>query len=183
MKTYTEYRDCAICRASFLITSSSSKYCSKDCRRVFLRENWLRCYHNNKKAYDDKSRAWKAAHPDVVRETKIRYIRKMGAVSRDEYLSSLPRGRDHKWYNGGGTTDMISRLNDPAWKKLRIKVWKRDGFKCAHCGIKLGDGKKPVTHHITPWKETMDDSIDNLITMCNSCHLKEHHRMRKEILV
>lgn len=57
----------------------------------------------------------------------------------------------------------------------RIKALERDGFKCQECG------KKDVldVHHIDGKGSTFpvpeqNNSIENLITLCRSCHRKIH---------
>lgn len=58
----------------------------------------------------------------------------------------------------------------------RLKVLERDGFKCVMCGStdrlqvhhKDGNGRnKP--------KEQQNHDLDNLITLCAVCHIKEHN--------
>jgi endogenous inhibitor of DNA gyrase (YacG/DUF329 family) len=57
------------------------------------------------------------------------------------------------------------------WKKLAQEIRKRDNFICQFCG------KKNATdvHHIIPRRIKIDNSPDNLITLCRSCHAKIEH--------
>ncbi len=58
-------------------------------------------------------------------------------------------------------------------EKTRLKVLKRDSYKCVYCG------KSPATHpgivlhidHIKPFSKGGDNSIANLQTLCNKCNL------------
>ncbi len=52
--------------------------------------------------------------------------------------------------------------------KLDGEAYARDGFCCAECGKEEGI----EAHHIAPDVE----ELDNLITLCHSCH-KKHHDM------
>jgi len=77
----------------------------------------------------------------------------------------------------------IARINDPtligkAYQKsnrldenLRIATLMRDGYQCTQCGKK---NTNLDAHHII-WKENLGkDTIQNLITLCKSCHRKVH---------
>lgn len=58
-------------------------------------------------------------------------------------------------------------------EKTRLKILKRDSYKCVYCG------KSPATHpgivlhidHIKPFSKGGDNSIANLQTLCNKCNL------------
>jgi CRISPR/Cas system Type II protein with McrA/HNH and RuvC-like nuclease domain len=58
-------------------------------------------------------------------------------------------------------------------ERLRLKVFKRDNYKCVICG------KSPATHlgtilhidHIKPFSDGGDSSIENLRTLCQKCNL------------
>jgi len=82
----------------------------------------------------------------------------------------------------------IARLNNPDLQgkeyqkssrldeNLRIATLMRDGYECTQC-------KKKNTHfdaHHIVWKEHGGkDTIDNLITLCKSCHRKVHQGKKK----
>lgn len=55
-------------------------------------------------------------------------------------------------------------------KKLRFDVFKRDEFECQYCGA---HPPSVILHvdHIHPVFDGGDNSIDNLITSCESCNL------------
>jgi len=52
--------------------------------------------------------------------------------------------------------------------KIRKKVLERDNYTCQICG-KKGDSKLHI-HHICKRKNDGSDCLDNLITVCPSCH-------------
>lgn len=56
------------------------------------------------------------------------------------------------------------------WLVIRKLVNKRDGFKCQSCGSSEHLG----THHIIPFRECRAHEMNNLITLCASCHNKVH---------
>ena len=59
------------------------------------------------------------------------------------------------------------------WNKLRIRVLKRDEFRCQHCGNEC-DPQKLHIHHIVPFRSFKDislaNSLSNLISLCPTCH-------------
>lgn len=87
-----------------------------------------------------------------------------------------------KWYS-----ENICGGNHPAWKggyepyygpnwyKQRRKARERDNHTCQLCGAEK-DGKEHDVHHIIPFREfglenyKKANSLDNLITLCRSCH-------------
>jgi 5-methylcytosine-specific restriction endonuclease McrA len=76
--------------------------------------------------------------------------------------------------------DYIKLLKDSHWKKKRLKILKRDNYKCTVCG----DKKDLKVHHtyyykgiIKPWQYP-DKS---LLTVCRECHSKYHEYCEIEI--
>lgn len=69
---------------------------------------------------------------------------------------------------------MSLRLSRYKWKKRVAEVMERDGHKCRMCG--RSEGLADV-HHIIKRSQGGDDSADNLMTLCRSCHNKEHGRV------
>ena len=61
---------------------------------------------------------------------------------------------------------------DPLVSKWRKSVLERDKHVCQHCG----DTKNLCVHHISYWSDDPVNrvNIDNGITLCKSCHKKEH---------
>ncbi len=56
----------------------------------------------------------------------------------------------------------------------RQKALERDGYKCAKCG----EPENLHVHHKdgSGGKKNENNNLDNLITLCNSCHTKEHYK-------
>jgi hypothetical protein len=67
-------------------------------------------------------------------------------------------------------------IRKPVSKKLRFDVFKRDQFVCQYCG---SHPPAAVLHvdHIHPVAEGGDNSVDNLITACESCNLGKGARL------
>ena len=77
----------------------------------------------------------------------------------------------------------IEQLKDGRWQVKKTSIMQRDGFKCRVCGAKASDGVMLNVHHLfykrgaAPWE--YDD--DDLVTLCESCHKKEHDEINSEL--
>lgn len=60
-----------------------------------------------------------------------------------------------------------NRLYGDDWFKIRELVLYRDNYSCRRCGKKQ---KLLHIHHIIPYLKSFDNSLNNLITLCPSCH-------------
>jgi 5-methylcytosine-specific restriction endonuclease McrA len=63
-------------------------------------------------------------------------------------------------------------LRTEEWKRKRSLIMNRDGYKCMKCGSKL----ELQVHHkyYLVGKKAWQYPSEVLITLCDSCHLKEH---------
>ena len=64
------------------------------------------------------------------------------------------------------------QLQRPEWKAKRLEILERDGNKCVKCG----ETKRLHVHHLsyTKGRDAWEYPNDNLVTLCNGCHLAEH---------
>ena len=60
---------------------------------------------------------------------------------------------------------------DDRWKKLRLFALRRDFYRCVMCNLPVG--KSGHVDHIVPKTLGGDDTMDNLQTLCASCHGKK----------
>lgn len=58
------------------------------------------------------------------------------------------------------------------WVGIKNQVIRRDGNKCRRCG----STKLLQVHHIVPYRYTQDNSFENLVTLCASCHMAVEHK-------
>ncbi len=69
----------------------------------------------------------------------------------------------------------------PDWPRIRLAVRTRDGFRCQVCGAAEG-GREHDVHHKIPFKAYTSaieaNQLDNLITLCSSCHRKAEQNVR-----
>ena len=69
----------------------------------------------------------------------------------------------------------------PDWLIQRRRARIRDNFTCQQCGVTEAElGHRLSVHHIRPFRESKDNSLENLISLChtrdNGCHLHcEYH--------
>src|SRR5690606_32439891 len=69
----------------------------------------------------------------------------------------------------------------PGWQKIRENVRMRDQFTCQVCGAKETTRQHDV-HHKTPFRAFTSaeeaNRLENLITLCHSCHHKVEQNVR-----
>jgi len=63
------------------------------------------------------------------------------------------------------------KLSAEEYNLLRQRVLERDGWRCQNCG----SSKYLHVHHQTRRSKLGDDALDNLITLCVTCHQKQHY--------
>lgn len=67
----------------------------------------------------------------------------------------------------------LDMLKDPRWQKKRLRILKRDKFRCRECG----DHESTLhVHHLFYQKGLAPWEYENrfLLTLCEQCH-KEYH--------
>lgn len=86
-------------------------------------------------------------------------------------------GNRHPDWRGGH-----SRYRGEDWYAQRHATIKRDNYTCQICGVtidELESSQYMHVHHIVPYRLTQDNSLDNLITLCASCHNKEEAKIEE----
>lgn len=68
-------------------------------------------------------------------------------------------------------------IHTPEWKALRKEALERDLHRCRLCN---STEKLNVHHRVYPTDGWQNDNVDNLTTLCNSCHAKFHDKMEFE---
>lgn len=118
---------------------------------------------------------------------------KKGRLVTDEekiQISKIMKGNTNGFQKGQKAWNYIdgrslylttARYGDD-WSKIRLIVYTRDEFKCQSCGVLMNKIKKPHhVHHIIPFLNSFDNSLNNLITLCPSCHRKEEVKIMKKL--
>ena len=117
--------------------------------------------------------------------------RKLSLAHKNKHLSEetkrkmslAHKGSKCNWWKGGITPKTNKRIATFEWKEQRKKCYKRDKYICQICGIKYCDknGRGLQAHHMIPYRISHDDSLENLITLCKSCHMKEEWKYYKSL--
>jgi len=65
------------------------------------------------------------------------------------------------------------------WKATKIKVRDRDKV-CTNCGkTPQQNGRALDVHHLEPFRFSGDNSLDNLVALCRSCHMRADDHGRR----
>ena len=76
----------------------------------------------------------------------------------------------HKYWQAGKTG---RDQNGLSWKVQRKLAWERDSYTCQHCHKTEQElGRKPNVHHVKPYRLSLSHALDNLVSLCRSCHKK-----------
>ena len=91
--------------------------------------------------------------------------------------SWFPKGSAHPEWKGGIRDDFPHRRG---WESIRNQVLLRDNFTCQKCGVR--NVRLDIHHKV--WRRLFKDtlqanSLDNLITLCASCHMIIENKERK----
>ncbi len=165
--------NCERCGKEVERVSSRQKYCA-ECRPIVRREQMTQNERNRRarlgEVYREYERQRYADNPESKKASKKDYYKR--ARQRTAFFEDLKRRariaqnkyRDNALFGGN--------------KEL---VFKRDGYECKVCGV-----KEPLCiHHIdgngtTTPIEQRNNAIENLVTLCFSCHSKLHRELEKE---
>lgn len=84
-------------------------------------------------------------------------------------------GCNHPNWKGGVSSTISRRIATSKWQKIKKKVFKRDNYTCQICG-RTKEETQIHSHHIIPYRISQDDSLENLISLCNRCHTTEERK-------
>jgi HNH endonuclease len=70
-------------------------------------------------------------------------------------------------------------------EEIKRAVWRRDGYRCQECGVAVAqrNGCKPQTHHRKPKSAGGTNGLDNLITLCITCHATKDSPGHKKLFL
>ena len=199
---------CANCGGEFVVMRcdrKNKKYCSKKCelesrkkrRSVFCQKcgeeiKFDKRVYNKKycdKCYEEVRKSGKSGRYNKV-ETECGYCHKKIFVTqkRFEKFKNVYCNREcmSKHYS-----EIYSGENSPTWKgdkshhytgnfyHQRKLARKRDGYRCALCGISEDEyGKEMSVHHIKNYRKFNNkeeaNELNNLISLCENCHRFVH---------
>lgn len=153
-------KECPCCGQAFYVPKcySNKKYCS------------MECYHDNR---------WGGSRAETrsciicdSQFTVTRSVKKMTCSNKckQENKSISMRGEKSHLWRGGATAPY-----NGDWRFIREQVRKRDGYKCTICN----STDRIQVHHIIPYRYSKSHALNNLITLCRSCHSREEIRVNQ----
>ena len=170
--------ECSYCGANMermpcRIKDYENMYCNNECRTKHLRESGMREGKNNP-VYNSVSLECVQCGDDFTVPVSIAEQGRK-CCSKEcgyEYKSETYRGENNWNYKGYAKATYGDR-----WQEVRNEVRKRDDYECQDCGVKENALDRELdVHHIIPLR-TFDtpeqaNKLDNLLSLCQSCHSK-----------
>lgn len=113
---------------------------------------------------------------DVVHRTILNKLKMYNISTRS--ISEAKKGRNmgEESWNWKGGLSLLEFENAygvavAEWNEITKHIRERDKYICQYCG----EWNSMIVHHIIPRRIGIDNSSDNLITLCNKCHPKVEH--------
>lgn len=143
-----------------------------------------RAQHQN----SDSKERHRAACTEAQRRDETRKKKSESLLKVMKDLRNEPESRIANSLRQGGDGDLsridIDKAIEFKWRSSPGYVWQqavksRDGFKCQSCE----SAEELHAHHIkqrAKFPELAHD-VNNGVTLCRTCHLKEHRRLREAI--
>ena len=147
-------KTCKICGKSFYVSKVrlNAHYCSHEC---YLKERWGNSHRVTivcvicGKEFEDYALTNRKVCSDLCKR---------------ENLSRMQQGEKCRFWRGGKMAPYVGE-----WKTQRRAARERDGHKCVLCG----STDRIQVHHIIPYRYSQSHNLDNLVTLCRSCHSRE----------
>lgn len=130
----------------------------------------------NKKYGDERAKLIRKKQSNSYNRNIIRmHGKKQTKETRKKISISHKKEKCHFWIDGRSYNKSPHRYRDD-WNNIRQLIYKRDNYICQDCK----QHKKLDIHHIVSFMETFDNSLNNLISLCRSCHIKREMKLLKE---
>lgn len=171
----------------------SAVYCSMQCRKDNKRIKPTNCVHCgvlftaikvHKKADGTYRISGCSSNTTCSDECRNMFMRTN--EERKEKISRAFIGENHPNWQGG--SHKIGKRG-AGWASIRRAVMKRDNYKCCHCGINREQqyqkyGRDFSINHKIPFHQygntVKANRLNNLETLCDSCHTKADWAYRKQ---
>jgi len=184
---------CPVCLSEFerlpcQNKSSQAIYCSQDCAYKgralgFTKRTVTKPYdivHSQEKpVFVDCQQCGKTIRTIPSKKDRTRFC---STNCQSKHLQDAMKGSANpSWVDGRSYEKRCYRGSE--WERIRAAAYKRDNYTCQSCGVHC-IGRKEMSksnahrliqcHHIVFWKDSQDNSLENLVTLCASCHAKVH---------
>lgn len=157
-----------------------------DDRRMYRRTRKNRLRHRKCRFNKDtKSKGWIAPSLRHKAEAQISIVKsicrvapiKKVTIEVGEFDPALLKAM----YTGKDIPKGVDYQHGPLYfeDNLRAAVFQRDNYTCQICGKYSIKSERPVylhEHHALFWKGRHGNTLDELITVCNSCHTTANHQ-------
>ena len=173
---------CEHCGKSFQYNPQVSKgrFCSKSCRYA---EHGIII----KESYTPELRQCRSqsAKEQMKDPNQIELRRQASKKMREEESLETKMKRERNLKMAMNTEDVREKLSEAARKNVdyRAIAIKAHGTKCQRCGKDLSENLSDIKVHHRDGEhyidEITDNSPENLMVLCNSCHAKLHWEMRQ----
>lgn len=159
------------------VTVKSRGWCAMHYRRwqvhgdtsiVLPHRSWNKGKKTSAETRAKVSANWNPACITVERNRKIAAAHR-GRRKADSAIAKRSGANHYRWR--GGT--LARKLNAREWRTLRNQCLERDRHLCQRCGQ-----SGLIAHHIIEYRDGGADELDNLLTLCRSCHAIIHHQVR-----
>lgn len=129
----------------------------------------------------NKGKAWS---PEMI----AKFVELRADPEYRRKMSEMFTGEKSPNWKGGVKPELARRLDRAEWRRIRATCYERDNWTCQDCGCKALNTRDSKTkpkckiqcHHIIGRRNGGTDDLENLVTLCMSCH---HKRERREKVV
>ena len=177
-------KKCEVCGSSFRLISKShearARYCSVECRQAGyaakMKGTKAANYKSGQRIKSMEKICKKCGARYLISPTHYESSRFCSRTCQNNWNSENLRGENGTNWKGGISgireRDMASR----EYKAWRQSVFERDQFTCQKCGDARGGNLQ--AHHIKDYAghPNLRYSVENGITLCETCHRKEHKK-------
>lgn len=116
-------------------------------------------------------------HIVTTSNLKLGKVQSCGCLAKEtasKLLKSKIGSKNYNWNSELTELERVVNRNYDQYKKWRLAVYKRDGYKCVLCSSK----KSIHAHHLYSYHQYnhLRTDLNNGITLCSNCHSRFHKK-------